>query len=116
MVNPVLRRPQIWSALSNTVPHGPQNFMVKFFVDGLADDEFSMSDAPDIKKDSEHAFDCPMTLCHVLHPWRRWAIPLGRLLLCLRVIPIDPRLIPGDDRQHDCLSGDCWHSARDANL
>jgi hypothetical protein len=55
-----------------------------------------MSNAADVEKDDERVH-WAAAHCRLLRSWRWWARPLQRLLLCLRVVPVDPRLITGDD-------------------
>jgi hypothetical protein len=52
---PIFRAPQIRSLSPNVLPQTPQNFAVKFCVDGLAlGYEFAMSNAADVEKHNEH--------------------------------------------------------------
>jgi hypothetical protein len=57
MENPVLLPSQIRSLLLNVLPHTPQNFAVRFCVDGLAlGNEFAINNATDVENYDEHSF------------------------------------------------------------
>jgi hypothetical protein len=54
----------------------------------------------DVKENDEHVLDFALHESH----WRVWTFPLGRLLLSLRVITINPALITSDNSgQEGCI-------------
>jgi hypothetical protein len=66
-------------------------------------DEVTMNNATVVKKHDEHGLRWSVAHSRLLRSWRWWAHPLRRLQLCLRFVPIDPRLVTGDDPGHEGL-------------
>jgi hypothetical protein len=80
-------------------------------------DEFVMNNATDVEKHNEHGLRWAAAHSCLLQSWRWWALPLWWLPLCLRVIPIDPRLVTSDDPGREgwiiCAHGDLDTLQRD---
>ena len=53
-----------------------------------------------VEKHDEHALGRTVALPRLLRSWGSWALPLRRLF-SLKIIPIDPTLVPSDDPRHE---------------
>ena len=60
-------------------------------------DKFFVNNPLDIKEGDDHALEIAFHLSGLFWPWWRGAFPLGGLLLCLRVVIVNPALITSDD-------------------
>jgi hypothetical protein len=73
-----------------------------------------MNNAANVKRHDEHGLHWAVAHSRLLRSWRWWALPLRRLPLCLRVVPVDQRLVTGDDPGHEGLpaahSERSWHT------
>jgi hypothetical protein len=75
--------------------------MVVFGIDCLAcTDKFFMNNHLDVKENDEHALDFILHLYHICRSRWVWTLPLGGLLLCLRVIAINPFVVASDNASH----------------
>ena len=84
------------------LPQTLQYIAVELAVDGLAPgDDFTVNNPANDEENDEHARGRADDLSCLLRSWRRWARPLRGLLVGLRVVPIDPSLVPVDDPRHE---------------
>jgi hypothetical protein len=68
--------------------------------------EFLVNNPLDVKENDEHALDFPLHLSRPFQSRQIWAFPLRGLLLCLRVIAVNPALITSDNPgQEWCVIG-----------
>ena len=56
-----------------------------------------MHSPSNVKKHDEHALGHSAVLPCLLRSWGSGALPLRRLLFSLRIIPVDPTLVPSDE-------------------
>ena len=102
MEQPIARAPQFRSFSPNVLPHTAKNTAVEPGVHGLAfRGKFTMHNPSNVEKHDEHTLGRGVALPRLLWSWGSWALPLQRLLFSLRIIPIDPALIPSDDHRHE---------------
>ena len=102
MEKPIAHTPQFRSFSPNVLPQTAKNIAVELSVHGLAfGGKFMVHNPSNVKKHDEHALGRTAALPHLLRSWGSWALPLGRLLFSLGIIPVDPTLIPSDDPRHE---------------
>jgi hypothetical protein len=63
--------------------------------------EFFMNNTVDVEENDEHGLDCALHLSRLSRSWRVWIFPLVGLLLCLRVIIVNPGLVTSDNPAQD---------------
>ena len=102
MKHPIAFAPQLRPIPPNVVPRSPQNIAAEPAVDGLAPgNEFTVNNPLKVEQNDEHGFDRAVGLSRLLRSWRCWALPLRRLLVGLRGVPVDQRLVPSDVHRHE---------------
>ena len=102
MKHPIAVAPQLRPIPPNVVPRSPQNIAAEPAVDGLAPgNEFTVNNPLKVEQNDEHGFDRAVGLSRLLRSWRCWALPLRRLLVGFRGVPVDPRLVPRDVPRHE---------------
>ena len=77
-------------------PHPPPHpDASELVVNGLAHgDELMLNNPANVEENDEHALGRVADLSRLLRSWRCWALPLRKLLFGLRVVPVDPSLVP----------------------
>ena len=82
----------------NVLPQTPQNIAGEIAVEGLTPgDEFTVNNLANVEENDEHAVGSVVDTSCLLRSWRCCALPLRSLLVGLRVVPVDPCLVPSDD-------------------
>ena len=98
MEQPIARAPQFRSFSPNALPQTAKNTAVEPDNHGLAfGGKFIMHNPSNVGKQYEHALGRAAALPRLLWSWGSWALPLQRLLFSLRIIPMDPTLVPSDE-------------------
>ena len=95
---PGLFSPKFGATSSHVFTQSPQNVAVELGFHRLAFwEKFFVHNLPGFKESYNRALDIAFHLSGLSWPWLRGAFPLGGLLLCLRVVTVNPVLISGDD-------------------
>ena len=98
MKQPIAHAPQFRSFSPNVLPQMAKNIAVELRVRGLAfGGKFKVHNPSNVEKHDEHALGRAAALPRLLQSWGSWALPLQRLLFSLRIIPVDPTLVPSDE-------------------
>jgi len=98
MEQPIAHAPQFRLFLANVLPQTVKNIAVELGVHSQAfGGKFKVHNPLNVEKHDEHALGRAVALPRLLRFWGSWALPLQRLLFSLRIIPVDPTLIPSDE-------------------
>jgi len=98
MEQPIACAPQFRLFSPNVLPQMVENIPVELGVHSLAfRSKFKVHNPSNVKKHDEHALGHTASLPRLLRSWGSQALPLRRLLLSLRIIPVDPTLVPSDE-------------------
>ena len=95
---PGLFLPKFGATSSHVFTQSLQNVSVEPEIHILACwDKFFVHNPLDVKESDDHAVEIAFHLSGLFWPWWIGALPLGGLLLCLRVVTANPALINSDD-------------------
>ena len=101
MKHPIAVTAQFRPFPPNVLPRTPQTTAVELAVDGLAlGDEITVNNPANVAENDEHVL-CRAVDLSCLRSWRCCALPLRRLLFGIRVVLVDPSLVPSDDLRHE---------------
>jgi hypothetical protein len=90
--------PFAWPLPPHVLPKPPQDVTVKLCIDSLTwRHKFLIDNPVNIKKADQHWLHVAFYLLRFIRPGWRWTLPLGRLLFCFRVVPINPTFITSYD-------------------
>ena len=101
MEQPIACTPQFRSFSPNVLQQTAKNTAVELGVHGLAFGGKFMVHNPSNVEKHEHTLGRAAALPRLLRSWGSWALPSRRLSFSLRIIPIDPTLVPSDNPRHE---------------
>ena len=101
MEQPIDRAPQFRPFSPNVLLQTAKNIAVELGAHGLAFwGKFMVHNPSNVEKHEEHALGRAAALPRLLRSWGSWALS-SRRLFSLRIITIDPTLVPSDDPRHE---------------